>query len=58
MKGGIREISERLKNGELTVKELCQYYLERIERIDKKGPSLNSIIEVNPDALDLSLIHI
>ncbi|HEV8377311.1 MAG TPA: amidase family protein, partial [Tepidisphaeraceae bacterium] len=30
---------------------LTQEYLERIGKIDKSGPALNSIIEVNPDAL-------
>ncbi len=31
--------------------ELTQEYLERIEKIDKGGPRLNAVIEVNPDAL-------
>jgi amidase len=36
----------------LTVKELVSAYLDRIEKIDKSGPKLNSIISVNPKALE------
>ena len=39
-------------DGELTSVELCQFYLERIETYDRKGPVLNSVIELNPDGLD------
>ena len=39
-------------NGELTSVELCQFYLERIGTYDRQGPVLNSVIELNPDALE------
>ena len=39
-------------DGELTSVELCQFYLERIEIYDRQGPVLNSVIELNPNALD------
>ena len=39
-----------LERGELTSRELVDYYLARIEAIDRNGPALNSIIELNPDA--------
>src|SRR5882757_1567690 len=29
---------------------ITQEYLQRIEKIDKSGPALNAVIEVNPDA--------
>ena len=29
-------------------------YLERIEAVDRKGPNLNSVIEINPDALAIA----
>ena len=29
-------------------------YLKRIEAIDKNGPSLNSVIEINPDAINIA----
>ena len=34
--------------------DLCKAYLRRIEQIDRAGPSLNSVIELNPDALTIA----
>ena len=42
------------KNGSFTIKEVVQAYLNRIEAIDKQGPGLNSMIQVNPDALAIA----
>src|SRR5262249_10945730 len=39
------------KSGKFTARSLAEKYLARIEEIDKQGPGLNSVIEVNPDAL-------
>lgn len=47
----ITDINSALKNGEITSKELVMMYLERIARIDKGKDGLNSILEINPDAL-------
>jgi len=41
-------------NNDFTIKEVVQAYLDRIEAIDRKGPALNSILTVNPDALDIA----
>ena len=41
----------KLDSGELTSQTLTQAYLDRIAKIDRSGPTLNSIIELNPDAL-------
>jgi len=40
-----------MQQGEITSHELVQYYLHRIEAIDRKGPQLRAIIEVNTEAL-------
>ena len=40
-----------LDSGELSSHALTQAYLDRIGKLDKSGPTLNSIIELNPDAL-------
>ena len=45
---GIRRM---LENGQATSRELVLNYMERIARIDKSGPMLNSVLELNPDAL-------
>ena len=50
----IESLQALMQNGELNSRELTEFYLDRIEAVDKNGPALNSIIEVNPDALDIA----
>ncbi len=50
----IAELHERMQRQELTAEELVTWYLQRIDEIDRDGPKLNSIIELNPDALDIA----
>lgn len=50
----IADIHKAMKAGELTARELVQMYLDRIEAYDKKGPFLNSIIGINPRALQVA----
>ncbi|MDT4896402.1 MAG: amidase [Acidobacteriota bacterium] len=47
----IAELQAGMKSGKWTARSIAQKYLSRIEEIDKRGPSVNSIIELNPDAL-------
>jgi amidase len=47
----IAEVQSKILSGEMTAKEVAQVYLKRISLIDK---DLNSIIELNPDALDFA----
>ena len=47
----IDEIQAAYKSGQLTCRQLAQMYLDRIEAYDKKGPAINAIITLNPDAL-------
>jgi amidase len=48
----IDEIHDAFKSLTLTAQGLVSAYLERIEKIDKSGPSINSVISVNPKALE------
>ena len=50
----ISELQEKMESGELTARRLAELYLERISEIDKEGPYINSIIELNPDALEIA----
>jgi amidase len=50
----IADLQEGLKTGKFTSRALAEKYLARIEAIDRSGPKLNSVIELNPDALDLA----
>jgi amidase len=43
-----------LQSGKSTSRALCQLYLDRIAKIDKQGPKLNAVIELNPDALKIA----
>ena len=38
-------------NQDYTIQEVVQSYIDRINKIDQNGPRLNSIIEINPDAI-------
>ncbi|HUZ60879.1 MAG TPA: amidase [Hanamia sp.] len=50
----ISDLQEKMKKGLLTSKIITQWYLKKIEQIDKSGPSLNSVIEINPDAITIA----
>lgn len=50
----ITELQEKMDSGELTARRLAELYLDRISEIDKDGPYLNSVIELNPDALEIA----
>ncbi len=50
----IAELQEKMAAGELTARQIAGLYLQRIEAVDKGGPFLNSIIELNPDALEIA----
>jgi amidase len=47
-------LQAQMAAGGLTASQLTQAYLERIQRLDRTGPSLRSVIEVNPDALEIA----
>ncbi len=48
------DLQEGLKSGKYTSRLLVDKYLERIEAVDRSGPALKSVIEVNPDAADIA----
>jgi amidase len=48
----IEDVQAEFKAGRLTSRALVQAYLDRIEAYDKNGPKLNTVITVNPKALD------
>lgn len=47
----VAEISRMLAEGEISSRKLVLNYMERIALYDKSGPMLNSVLELNPDAL-------
>ncbi|MCB8920449.1 MAG: amidase [Ardenticatenaceae bacterium] len=50
----IRELQETMADGRFTAQHITQLYLNRIAHLDKQGPQLNAVIELNPDALAIA----
>jgi amidase len=50
----IADLQRTVASGKYTVHALVQKYLDRIEALDKQGPAVNAIIELNPDALGIA----
>ncbi len=48
------DASRLLNSGSLTSECLVNQYLERIAQVDRDGPCLSSVIEINPDAVSLA----
>src|SRR5437867_2120127 len=48
------ELQEGLRSGRFTSRSLTEAYLGRIEAIDKRGPAINAVIEINPDAMAIA----
>ncbi|MGE8205322.1 amidase family protein [Heyndrickxia sp. NPDC080065] len=47
----ILQIQDAMEKGKLTSKELVMYFLYRIAKYDQDGPKINSVLEINPDAI-------
>jgi amidase len=50
----IPELQDGMKSGKFTAHSLAEKYLGRIDELDKRGPAVNAIIEINPDALSIA----
>ncbi|MGC2752056.1 MAG: amidase [Candidatus Acidiferrum sp.] len=50
----IGELQEGMKSGKYSARSITEKYLERIAAIDKSGPMVNSVIEINPDAREIA----
>ena len=47
-------LQQRMESGQDTSRSLAEKYLARIDAIDRQGPALRSVIELNPDALAIA----
>jgi amidase len=54
VEASIADLQAAMSSGKITSRELVALYLARIKAIDKAGPKINSVIEVNPDALAIA----
>jgi amidase len=50
----VAELQTGMKQGKFTAVSLAEKYLARIREIDKAEPAVNSVIEINPDALAIA----
>lgn len=50
----LSQLQEMMSSGAMSSKEIVQFYLDRIQQIDRDGPKLNSVLAINPDALDIA----
>lgn len=50
----IKDLQQGYMDGRYTVSDVVAAYLSRIDEIDRNGPALNSIIIVNPDAMQIA----
>lgn len=46
------EMSEGIRSGQMSSEQIVRAYLSRIEKMDRQGPNVQSIIALNPDALN------
>src|SRR6266700_4304611 len=51
----IAQLQAAMAAGRLTAIDLVNFYLARIQTLDQRGPTVNSVIEVNPDARSIAL---
>lgn len=50
----IDSLQAKMKSGEYTSRSITEMYLKRIDAVDKNGPKINAVIELNPDALAIA----
>ncbi|HEV8503770.1 MAG TPA: amidase family protein, partial [Chitinophagaceae bacterium] len=50
----IDELQQKMQSGTHTSRSITELYLKRINDIDKKGPIINSVIEINSDAIGIA----
>ncbi len=54
VEASIGELQQSMARGETTARQLVEWYLERIDAVDRAGPKLRSVVEVNPQALEIA----
>jgi amidase len=50
----VADLQQRMQSGRDTARSLAEKYLARIEAVDRGGPALHSVLELNPDALTIA----
>jgi amidase len=50
----IDSLQQAMTAGQVTARQLVEMYVQRIEAIDRSGPTVRSVLEINPDALSIA----
>jgi amidase len=50
----VAQLQEGMKAGRLSARGVAQAYLDRIAALDRQGPTLRAVLEINPDALTIA----
>ena len=50
----IDQLQQKMQRGEYTARSITEMYLKRIDVMDKKGPAINAVIELNAEALAIA----
>src|SRR5262249_30390606 len=50
----VGQLQDWMSAGRYSARQISELYLKRIEEIDRRGPTLRSVIEINPDALNIA----
>src|SRR5947208_12327193 len=50
----VAQLQEWMTSGRYTARQITDLYLKRIEEIDRRGPELRAVIEINPDATSIA----
>jgi len=50
----IAQLQEWMREGRYTARAITELYIRRIEALDRRGPELRHVLEINPDALEIA----
>ena len=50
----VRDLQKRMESGEDSARSLVEKYIARIDALDRRGPELHAVLEVNPDAISIA----
>lgn len=51
---GVADLAEAMESGRWTARQIAARYIDRIRALDRRGPELRHVLEVNPDALSVA----
>ena len=52
----IAQLQDGMKSGRLSARGVAQAYLDRIAALDRKGPTLRAVLEINPEAIAIAAV--